>query len=246
MPQGDEDDIFARFPFQHHGADGVLVVDDDEEVPQVGGGGGGGGGALAAAAHPAAAAGAVALAEDPVVEPIPAAPGYVYVVTGELAQMVKIGFAQNFETRMRAGKYMYLASPGAYFPLSLLTFSSPPDTFFTGRTWIPDLKAEFIGFCADMRDAKNRVHDALAGSVRRRRDGGRATEWFLCTAEVARTAVITACCIVNAAHLSSVLGSTSQFVTQIMVGQKPLLEYTQRPGDANEGYAIQKMRLGNV
>ena len=148
MSQGDEDDIFARFPFQHHGADGAIAVDDDDEVQQaiVGGGGGGGsgsgsgggggcgggGGALAAAAHPAAAAGATAPAEDPVVEPVPAAPGYVYVVTGELAQMVKIGFTKDFEERMRAGKYISLASPGAYFFSCPVDFLTPILHFFQG------------------------------------------------------------------------------------------------------------------
>ncbi len=68
------------------------------------------------------------------------------------------------------------------------------------------MKAEFIGFCADMKDAESRVHAALERMVRYRRDGGKATEWFLCSAEDARTAVITACCIVNAQHLRSAWG----------------------------------------
>ena len=32
-------------------------------------------------------------------------PGYVYVITGELARMVKIGYTDDFNERMKAGKY---------------------------------------------------------------------------------------------------------------------------------------------
>jgi len=58
----------------------------------------------------------VASAEDVEEEPILAAPGYVYVVTGELAQMVKIGFAKNLETRMKAGKSVFLLEPISPLP----------------------------------------------------------------------------------------------------------------------------------
>jgi len=96
-----------------------------------------------------------------------------------------------------------------------------------------------------MKDAESLVKKALEEFVRRRRDGGKATEWFFCSAEIGRKAVIKACCDINTKHLSSPRAHTERFVREIMVGQYPEEEYTQRPGDANEGFAVTKVRLGN-
>lgn len=101
-----------------------------------------------------------------------------------------------------------------------------------------------------MKDAEQRVHEELRESVRHRRDGcGRATEWFLCTPERAREAVINVCMSINRQFLIDPehnIGATREFVTRIFVGRHPMEEYTQRPEDANEGFAINKMTFGNL
>jgi hypothetical protein len=96
-----------------------------------------------------------------------------------------------------------------------------------------------------MKDAESRVHSALEEHVRLRYGTKDKTEWFRCSVEVARAAVIQACREVNTTHLSNPRGHTDSFVSEIRVGPHPELEYTQRPGDAHEGGAISKKRLAN-
>jgi hypothetical protein len=111
------------------------------------------------------------------------------------------------------------------------------------------LKADFIGFCANMKEAEDRVHLSLEAFVRRRRDNSKTTEWFLCTAAVARQSVIKACMDINDKHLidrNDTFGATQGFVEYVRVGQNPDQLYTQCPGDANEGFAIQKMLRGRL